>query len=212
MRERQRSYWEYTLTPFITMGALTKAFDNARADLTAVGLLYDGLYLDHIECLRSPLPAGARGTCGWVYDGGVTPIQAWVGFEPGVIYIPLNAPVRSRTPGQTLTDVIRHEFAHAWYWLDDAHVDGSWFRRAFGARYHQEERVACDEYDPAQYVSPYAMTRPKEDFAETFMTYLRCRRSLARFQGREGVFSKLMAVDDAVRRAAARRVDRVRPG
>jgi hypothetical protein len=169
------------------------------------------LYLDRIECVRSPLPAGAFRFTGWVYDGGVTPIHAWVGFEPGVIYIPVNAPVSARTPGYTLTDVIRHEFAHAWYWLDDAHVDGAWFRRTFGARYQDTQRVAGYEHDPDRYVTPYAMTNAKEDFAETFMTYLRCRRSLQRFKHREGVYSKLTAVDDAVRRAAANRLIRGRP-
>lgn len=195
----------------ITMHQLERAFATARNDLASVGLLADGLYLDHIECVRTPLPAGAFKFTGWVYDGGVTPIHAWVGWEPGVIYIPINAPVRVRTPGQTLTDVIRHEFAHAWYWLDDPYVDGVWFRRAFGARYQDTRQLAGDEHDADQYVSPYAMTNAKEDFAETFMTYLRCRRSLARFKHREGVYGKLIAVDDAVRRAAANRLRRGLP-
>lgn len=195
----------------ISMPQLERAFATARNDLASVGLLADGLYLDHIECVRSPLLSVLSRTVGWVYDGGVTPIYSWVGWEPGVIYIPINAPVRARTPGQTLTDVIRHEFAHAWYWLDAPHVDGAWFRRAFGARYQDTRRFARDEYDADQYVSPYAMTIAKEDFAETFMTYLRCRRSLARFKHREGVYSKLIAVDGAVRRAAANRLRRGRP-
>ena len=192
------------------MKQLERAFGIARADLASVGLLDDGRYLDRIECVRSPWPSGAWWECGWVYDGGVGPFRALVGFEPGVIYIPWNSRTTAYSPGATLTDVIRHEFAHAWYWLDSKHVDGPWFRDAFGARYQDAPSVAPESYDQSAFVSKYAMTNAKEDFAETFMTYLRFRRSLGRFRRRGGVYDKLLAVHDAVTRAADLRVARVR--
>ncbi len=194
----------------ITMTNLDRAFAAARSDLVDVGLLADGLYLDRIECVLSPLPSGWWRECGWVYDGGVDGIRGFIGFEPRVIYIPMNAAVVAYSPGGTLTDVIRHEFAHAWYWLDAKHVDGPWFRKAFGARYQDTTAVAPETYDSSNFVSEYATTSAKEDFAETFMTYLRFRRSLERFRNRAGLYAKLLAVEDAVQRAASERAARIR--
>lgn len=193
------------------MPELDRAFAKARNDLAQVGLLEEGRYLDDIECIRSVLPMGYSRlgrTCGWVYDGDDAGPSAWVGFRPGVIYVSPNAPIRKRWP-DTLADVIRHEFAHAWYWLDPEFVDGRWFRKAFGAGYDDPmARVARggEDFHSAEFVTGYAMTNAKEDFAETFMTYLRWHACLNRFATRPGVYSKLLAVESAVRRAVKTRV------
>ncbi len=49
------------------------------------------------------------------------------------------------------------------------------------------------------FVSDYAATSACEDFAETFMTYLRHRNSLHKFKSRRGVHRKLRAVEKAVK-------------
>ena len=70
----------------------------------------------------------------------------------------------------SLRDVIRHEFAHA---IADTHrglFRSSCFSEAFGAAHHWDFEW---EYDPEHHVSEYAATAPAEDFAETFMLYLR---------------------------------------
>ena len=51
------------------------------------------------------------------------------------------------------------------------------------------------------FVSDYATTLSREDFAETFMTYLKYRNSLERFKSRTGVYRKLLAVERAVKTA-----------
>lgn len=70
----------------------------------------------------------------------------------------------------SLRDVLRHEFAHA---IADTHrglFRTSRFAEAFGAAHHWEFGW---EHDPEHHVSEYAATAPAEDFAETFMFYLR---------------------------------------
>jgi hypothetical protein len=70
----------------------------------------------------------------------------------------------------SLRDVLRHEFAHA---IADTHrglFRSRQFSDAFGAAHHWDFGW---EYDPEHHVSPYAATAPAEDFAETFMFYLR---------------------------------------
>jgi hypothetical protein len=196
----------------ISMARLDAAFAKARNDLAEVGLLSPGQYLDVIDCARSPLPTGWFGELGYVFEGDPGPFREWLGFRPGVIYIPMNAPMKLHVPGGTLADTIRHEFAHAWYWLDPGFVDAPWFRSTFGARYGTDPWCECcgPEFDPDAFVSEYACSQAKEDFAETFMWFLKYRRSLKRFRSRPIVYEKLMAVAEAVEVAARTRVGRRR--
>ena len=192
----------------ISMKDVNRAFAHARDDLRDVGLLADGQYLDRIDCYRAWLPS--FGELGYVYDEKTPWLYRLVGFEAGAIFLPLNPDVKAYVPGGTLVDTIRHEFGHSWAWLDRKFIDGRWFRDAFGGRYGDDWAGDEPESDRMEFVSDYACTRPGEDFCETFMTFLRCRRSLHRFDGRPGVKRKLSAVASAVSIAAKERVPRVR--
>ncbi|GAB4195571.1 MAG: hypothetical protein OHK0013_01910 [Sandaracinaceae bacterium] len=192
----------------ISLARLDRAFQRARRELREVGLLEDGRYLDRIDCYLTRVPT-LGDELGYVYDAGVPFLPKLVGFRPGVIYVPINAPDRAYVPGGTLLDTIRHEYAHAWAWLDPRFLGGAWFGAAFGAPYQSRWRWTPDE-DPTEFISDYARTSPAEDCAETFMTFLRYQRSLDRFRPRRGVYRKLVAVERAIVRAAKERVPKVR--
>jgi hypothetical protein len=191
----------------VTAPQLDAAFHVVRCELAELGLLDEGRYLDRIDCQFTALPS-IESTLGFVYDDGVSWLERLVRFRGGVIYIPFNAPVTPRVLGGTLRDTIRHEFAHAWAWLDGPFVRRAWFRETFGATYHGDWAAAPD-YDPDHFASAYACTAPKEDFAETFMLLLRHRRSLDRFAGRRGLHRKLRRLERAVALAAKERAPRV---
>ena len=70
-----------------------------------------------------------------------------------------------------LTDVLRHEWAHALADRRPRLVEGKHFRSVFGASYDSPHPVW--EYHPALHLTPYAASMPCEDFAETFHHYLR---------------------------------------
>jgi hypothetical protein len=199
------------MAPIVSMKTINRDFNRVRLELQDVGLLAPARYLDRIECYQSVLPSFCS-EMGYVFDTVVPWYVRLVGFEAGMIYLPLNPPIAAWVPGGTLVDTIRHEFAHSWAWLDPRHVDGPWFRKAFGARYGDtwDPDREPEEFDADEYVSSYAMTAPCEDFAETFMTWLRCRNSLDRFRNRPGVTRKLRAVGAAVKVAAQERVHRIR--
>jgi len=192
----------------ISQARFTRTFNRVRGDLCEVGLLEDGRYLDRVDHTQSALPTRSR-EMGFVYDRGVPLHDKLLGYRTGVIYIPLNPAVDSIVPGGTLVDTIRHEFAHAWAWLDPKYIDQPWFADTFGASY-DDEWDDEPEFAEDDFVSDYACTAPKEDFAETFMMFLRYRESLDRFRERRGVYRKLKAVKRAVSIAAKERVHRVR--
>jgi len=201
------------------------AFNHVRNELCELGLLADGEYLDEIELAITVLPS-LWGEAGYVFDESVPLIARAVGYEPGVIYLPRNIPHSLYLPGGTLVDVVRHEFAHAWAWLDRDFIDSDWFTKAFGGFYsdtHYFEsgvyRLFSEMRHPItgtpiwgwhfenygfkkSFFSDYAMKAVYEDFAETFMCFLRYRRSLARFKNRPGLYRKLKAVENAVRAKA----------
>ena len=79
----------------------------------------------------------------------------------------------------SLRDVLRHEFAHA---VADTHqhlIRTPEFALAFGDSHHW---ATSSEYAPELFVTAYAATATGEDFAETFMYFLKYAGKLpARF-------------------------------
>ena len=114
----------------LKLDTLERALRHVQRELEAVAL-FEGC-LDQIEVVLAYWPSGWWGECGFVYDRGVGGIAKLAGFREGVIYLPRNAPI-SRRRGETLRDVLRHEYAHALAWARPSFVRGAWFREAFGA-------------------------------------------------------------------------------
>lgn len=193
------------------MTKVNRAYNQVRQELCDVGLLADGEYLDCIELYVSYL--WSFGEAGYVFDSGVPGHYKLFGWEEGHIYLPFNVPHKAYKPGNTLADTIRHEYGHAWAWLDRPYIDKPWFKRAFQAAYDDQWELGHrlwkvfsrnnNEFRKSlyfqDYVTAYALTAPYEDFAETFFTFLKYRGSLSRFKSRPGVMKKLIAVRDAVK-------------
>ena len=186
-------------------------------------------YLDQIRLEVAFLPSFSD-EMGYVFEDLPWYVWL-VGYEEGVIYLPSDLPSTAYVPGGTLTDVIRHEYGHTWHWLEPSFFDNDWFVDAFGDKYECDESTPVDCWVESRlgtrkhkkeigkcrsereiaallqrrfredFVSEYAATHFCEDFAETFMTYLRYRNSLDRFKARKGVYRKLKAVEKAVDRA-----------
>ena len=197
---------------------IEKSYNQVRQELVKIGLLDDDVYLDQIELYTiSKLTSFMSRAHGFVFDSGTGLFYKLIGFEEGSIYIATGKQTSLLDKSYTIADVIRHEYAHAWYWLDPKFVDGPWFKKAFGQTYEEGTTPVSEEdwlyYDnnlgqfksdgyANDYVTPYAMTASYEDFAETFRFYIRNRKSLARFKSRTGVYKKLIAIKTAVERKA----------
>lgn len=212
-----------------------RAYNKVRNELAEVGLLADGLYLDAVELCVSDEKSG-DGEWGYVFER--VGHYADRGYRPGVIYLPRDLPNLPYAPGWTLTDTIRHEYAHAWFCLDPCFFRQEWFVKTFGAAYSNPDPIPYQQWqrkakrNPGfgsehsqsravsnagrqhgimlqHFISEYATTNASEDFAESFMFFLKYRRSLERFSKRPIVYQKLCNVKQAVT-AAARRAKRIR--
>lgn len=212
------------------MANVDRAYNLVRNELAEVGLLSDGVYLDAVElCISNAKSEGERG---YVFEK--VGHYAELGYRPGVIYLPRDLPHQPYKPGMTITDTIRHEYAHAWYYLDPGFFREEWFARTFSANYSNCSTAPYDNWrkqllrDPeynrrknrqkseagrvkvfynyllSHFITDYATTNASEDFAETFMFFLKYRKSLYRFASRPVVYSKLKMVERAVNMAARR--------
>jgi hypothetical protein len=123
------------------MPKVNRAFNQVRNELCDVGLLAADTYLDKIDLQISAIPS--YGEAGYVYES-VGWLHTALGFEPGVIYLPSDLPREVYVPGGTLTDVIRHEFAHAWHWLDPDLIERPWFRATFGTDYNDTDTTPSE--------------------------------------------------------------------
>jgi hypothetical protein len=147
---------------FVTQAGLGRANYAVTCELDAHGF-YDA-YVQAVNTRLVPLGVAY----GWHSFGG-----------SGDISIPRVSLARLshiwRGGYTSLRDVLRHEFAHA---IADTHrglFRSAFFSDSFGAGHHWDFEW---EYDPEQHVSEYAATAPAEDFAETFMLYIRHRGRL----------------------------------
>lgn len=151
----------------VTSTRLLSALACVRADLLRVGLW--SAKLAQVPVRLSIAHPYALDSYGWKCSG-----------RRGSIAIPMISVPRIMhrlgwAPYVSLRDVLRHEYAHC---LADSFprlVKSQRFAQVFGGRY--DDARAPSLYDPKHHVSQYAATCPAEDFAETFMVWLRSRRS-----------------------------------
>lgn len=82
-------------------------------------------------------------------------------------------------PYISTTDVLRHEYGHAYADVNRRRIETKRFERAFGYPHDWWDGYEMD-YDPKHHVTPYAATAPGEDFAEVFWLYLKHKGKLPR--------------------------------
>ncbi len=154
---------------------LNRAVKDVQDELERVGLWYEGSLLTQTDVFWCWFPQiqfpGALGFFIEQVDGLWAHICSLWGYEAGHIYIPswvlLQGPWQDRG---SLRDIIRHEYGHALMWHHPELGRSSDFKDVFHGRYDSGDGYLMF---PNCYVSDYAMTKPAEDFAETFMCYLR---------------------------------------
>ena len=179
----------------VTKARLDTAARDVQNELSRMGLLNEGSRLIRTEVFWCWLPQITMPSALGFFVHETTLIDSVLGYEAGHMYIPQW--VLSHGPWQrrgSLRDVVRHEYGHA-----VAHHYPSLIRRSsrfastFGGRYGDSEPGWGDALD---FVTDYAATCPAEDFAETFMLFLRHRGKLPESFFSPAVREKWQFVED----------------
>ena len=177
---------------------VSRAYINVRSELWKLGVLWDGSKLDGVECIYEPIDllASVRGWMGY-FDYGDKNIH----FPSIYLSNPFNWVDKN-----SAADVLRHEFGHA---LMDRYYQpltlGSLFRAAFGGPHGAKPAPGSDPDDwEDRCVSGYAATQTQEDFAETFMLFVKHKGKIpARFAKKPAIRKKWKTVAEIVKRVAA---------
>lgn len=188
--------------PFLGLEVLTRAFNRVRRELSSMGILFDGSRLDGVECYLACLPRNVFNREEW----GCYLAQGFC--DCGVIFVP-NVDFAAFNGGRRiLADVLRHEFGHALVDLYGKSLGEDFtvlFAKAFGGPYGARLRPKKEQASwEGKYVSAYAATATREDFAETFMLFMKHKGKMpARFCGKRAVEMKWNAVAKIVKSIAA---------
>jgi len=152
---------------YVSFNEMETAFNKVRKELEKMGLLFAGSPLDKVDCYHERFTVGAL--------LGLIGAMGFYDFEDCNIHIPMVYPAGLFPrwfEERRILDVLRHEFGHA---LADRYrrfFRGGIFKTAFGASYGEKNVFDGDDWTDG-YVSEYAATMTREDFAETFMLFMK---------------------------------------
>ena len=186
---------------------VSRAFNKVRKELWNLGVLWAGSKLDEVVCFWEPLnPCGLVGKMGYCEymkrrdgtggDGNIHIPAVYNGLDWRLKW----------NDKASAADVLRHEFGHA---LADRYSKvlkkDALFCKAFGGAYGEKPARGTDPSDwEGRCVSSYAATATQEDFAETFMFYVKHKGKIpAKFAKSPAILKKWKAVAKIVRRVAA---------
>jgi hypothetical protein len=165
----------------ITLEQLNRATLATQGELANHGFWEEKSRLLKIDVIWCRYPSPATFDSWATFFHGDDRLGRLLGYAKGHIYIPSWSILHFRPKTKaTLRDIVRHEYAHgiAHYYPGLIQKAGR-FKEVFGGNYWAKSH-SRSEHD--EFVSEYASTMPMEDFAETFMVYLRHRGELpARF-------------------------------
>lgn len=169
---------------YVSESAVKSATVRVRRELRDWGLLSPESRMDEVEVIYGP----------WDPSGFVG-IMGFYSFEDNNIHIPAVFPPALLTwyknwyENRFMSDVLRHEFGHALAARFSKFFHDKRFRKAFGGIYGVLK--VAEDGDESDYVSAYARKYTQEDFAETFMFFLKHKGVLPRkYAYREAVRTK----------------------
>jgi len=166
------------MPPFrITYNQVNAATLHVQRELTKLGLWHEESRLLEANVYWCMIPQPFMWDANGVFFHGTDFIDRLLGYKGGHIYIP-QFMTTNLVPGTvfSLRDTIRHEYGHAFaHYYPELIRKSQAFVDVFGAHY--------DSYDPVDmpegaFFTTYAAGMPMEDFAETFMVYIRRKGEL----------------------------------
>lgn len=185
----------------ISQEQLNEAVVETQTELAKIGLWNEGGRLLECQVIWCALPqiTMPKALGFFIHETSLW-VPSFLGYAAGHMYIPRWV-LLSNGGTYSLRDILRHEYGHAVAHYYPAMIQRSKrFSETFNGRYFGGHTF---EFDARDCVSTYAMTSPMEDFAETFMLYVKHKgKKPAKFKS-EATTRKWQFVADLVARIAA---------
>ena len=156
----------------INLKQTTSAAISVQEELYKVGLWYNDSRLTQANVFWCSLPVITIPDAHAFFLAETNFWNRLLGWEPGHIYIPKYVVAQHFLQERgSLRDIIRHEYGHVFaYYYPELIEHSPEFDKVFGGGYEDTEPSNMED---EAYVSDYAKTIPMEDYAETFMVYVR---------------------------------------
>ena len=182
---------------YVSYDEMQRAFAKVRKELEGLNLLFAGSLIDKVDCYHERLSLGS------LY--GLVGAMGFYDPTDGDIHIPAVFPA-GLFPwwgDREMLDVLRHEFGHALADRFKKFFRGGIFKEAFGASYGEKKVFEGGDWTN-EHVTAYASTMTQEDFAETFMLYMKHKGKMpVRYSGKRAIEKKWKTVGRIIREIAA---------
>ncbi len=156
----------------ITHKQTNAASISVQDELYRIGLWHMESRLCNVEIFWCRLPQIKMYDALGFFMLGTSKLDEFFGYETGHIYIPafvLSQDFRQKRG--SLRNIIRHEYGHAFaHHYPELIIYSEKFEAVFGGNYYSD---VPSEMEHEAYISKYAKAMPMEDFAETFMVFVR---------------------------------------
>lgn len=170
----------------ITLKKLNSVLSAVQDELIDLGFWDNKLYKIDIYLVPMHWRSSYWNAYGWqeYYAGGEICIPKLTWLKIAKLF--LNSP-------SSLRDVLRHEYAHAFAYTHQDLINSKKFSAAFWGNHDSNTEWV---YDKQLFVSEYAATNQMEDFAETFMYYVKRKGKILKRLNSEALKTKWEFLDE----------------
>jgi hypothetical protein len=181
----------------VSITQLNRALYKVQNELYINGLWNEGSPLTEVEIIIDSMPTLFN--LG-IFTHAVSKYKHYMGYKEGIIYITkFSIGYLENSKYSSVRDLVRHEYAHAFAEKYDHLIRKKLFEITFGDRYYSAK---MNKMSDDAYFTEYAKENSMEDFAETFMLYLKWKGKLPKKFTNKQLIKKWNYVENVLKTAS----------
>ena len=181
----------------ISTAELNRALFKVQHELYQNGLWNEGSPLTDVEVKLDSTPTlFTQGN----FTHAIKKYEHFMGYKEGIIYITqFSLSYLENSKYSSVRDLVRHEYGHAFAEKYDRLIRKKNFENVFGDRYYDAKK---NKMPNEAYFTDYAKDNSMEDFAETFMLYLKWKGKLPKKFTNNQLIKKWNYVENVIKIAS----------